>query len=277
MDVAEVDMAFITLPCNEFSVLGNLTSGIMDDLVLATSKIIQSSQAEILFFENVPSFFKSAAWDSLKSLLQDDYPFWSQKELESWEFGSVAMRKRTYALAFRNEERFLHFQFPTPPKGRRKKLKEFLDRSDVQHEWKSVDKWMDSFNSRKAWRDRSLELTFVDKNVERISCIPKRYSSQCASNSHVLSEDKKWFRFLSLNEIKRILDIPETFTFTDNIQKIRKIEMLGQSVDGRVIKAIANRIAYTFMKVKSLATEKVKKVQTSYNINNGGQLELLLT
>ncbi|MFC0476940.1 DNA cytosine methyltransferase [Robertmurraya beringensis] len=277
MDVAEVDMAFVTLPCNEFSVLGGLESGIMDDLVLATSKILQSSKAEVLFFENVPSFFRSNAWDSLKSLLQEEYPYWAQKDIEAWDFGSIAMRKRTYAVAFRSEERFLHFQFPTPPKGRRKKLKDFLDRGNVAHEWKSIEKFMASFNSRAAWKERSLELTFVDKNVERISCIPKRYTSQCASNSHVLSEDKKWFRFLSLNEIKRILDIPETFTFTDNIQKIRKVEMLGQSVDGRVIKAIANRIAYTFMKVKTVATENVKKIKTSYSINNGGQLELLLT
>lgn len=277
MDVAEVDMAFVTLPCSDHSNLGFQQAGIMNDLVIATSKIIQSSKAEVLFFENVSSFYKSAAWDSLKSLLQEDYPFWSQKEIEAWDFGSIALRKRTYAVAFKNEERFLHFQFPTPPQGRRRKLKDFLDRAHAIHEWKSVDKWMESFNSREAWKDRSLVRTFVDKNVEKISCVPARYTSHSASNSYVLSDDKKFFRFLSLDEIKRILDIPESFTFTNNIQKIRKYEMLGQSLDGRVIKAIANRIAYTFMKVKTVTAENVNKIKTSYSINNGGQLELLLT
>ncbi|MEK3992691.1 DNA cytosine methyltransferase [Robertmurraya sp. FSL R5-0851] len=278
MDVAEVDMAFVTLPCNEHSSLGFGDAGVMNDLALATSKIIQSSKAEVLFFENVPSFFRSAAWATLKCLLQEDYPFWAQKDIESWDFGNISMRKRTYSVAFKNEERFIHFQFPTAPKGRRKKLKDYLDRSGVVHEWKSVEKWMESFNSRgSSWKDRSLDLTFVDKAVERIACLPKRYTAQSASNSHVLSDDRKSFRFLSIDEIKRILDIPESFSFTDNIQKIRKYEMLGQSVCGRVIKAIANRIAYTFMKVKTVATEKVKSIQTSYSINNGGQLELLLT
>lgn len=276
-DVAEVDMAFVSLPCSEHSSLGFQEGNVMNDLVLATAKIIQSSKAEVLFFENVPQFYKSAAWDSLKSLLNEEYPFWAQKELEAWDFGSLATRKRTYAVGFQCEQRFLAFDFPTAPKVRRKKLKDFLDRSNVQHEWKSVQKFMDSFNSRVAWKDRSLELTFVGKDAERIQCIPKRYTSQCASNSYVLSDDGESFRFLSIDEIKRIMGIPEHFSFTENIQKIRKYEQLGQSVDGRVIKAIANRLAFTFMKVKTAATETIKKKVQSYNISNSGQLELLLS
>jgi DNA (cytosine-5)-methyltransferase 1 len=276
-DVAEADIAFVSLPCNEHSSLGFGSGNIMNDLVLATAKIISSSKASVLFFENVPKFYKSHAWDSLKSLLSDEYPYWTQKEIEAWDFGSLATRRRTYAVAFNNEERFLQFHFPTPPKGRRKKLKDYLDQSHVQHEWKSVSDWMDSFNSREAWRDRSLELTFVSKDAERINCLPKRYTSQCASNSHVLSDDKKSWRFLSIEEIKRILDIPQWFQFSENTQKIRKFEMLGQSVDGRVIKAIANRIAYTFMKVKNTVASTKAKVTQAYNIASSGQVELLLS
>ncbi|QCJ45413.1 hypothetical protein FAY30_26025 (plasmid) [Bacillus sp. S3] len=276
-DIAEVDMAFVSLPCSEHSSLGFQEGNVMNDLVTACAKIIHSSKAEILFFENVPQFYKSNAWESLKSLLNDDYPFWAQKELEAWDFGSLATRRRTYAVGFRNEERFLTFDFPAAPKVRRKKLKDFLDRSNVQHEWKCVKKFMESFNSREAWKDRSLELTFVRKDAERIQCIPKRYTSQCASNSHVLSDDGQSFRFLSIDEIKRIMGIPEHFSFTENIQKIRKYEMLGQSVDGRVIKAIANRLAYTFMKVKTASTDTIKKKVQSYNISNSGQLELMLS
>lgn len=77
-------MAFVTLPCSESSTLGYQEGGVMNDLVLATYKIIKSSQASVLFFENVPQFYRTAAWDSLKNLLQEDYPFWAQKELEAW-------------------------------------------------------------------------------------------------------------------------------------------------------------------------------------------------
>jgi len=276
-EVAEVDLALVTLPCTEFSNLGYLEGNVMNDLVLATSKIIKSSKASVLFFENVPSFFRSQAWETLKSLLKDDYPYWAQKELEAWDFGSIATRKRTYAVAFTSEERFLEFDFPVPPKIKRKKLKDFLDRKEVQHEWKSVDKWMESFNSRSAWRDRSLELTFLTKDAEKAQCIPARYTAQCASNSHVLSDDKTQWRFFSLDEIKRIMGIPEWFSFTDTVQKIRKYEMLGQGIDGRVIKAIANRIAYCFMKVKNAAKNETDKMQQSYSVAGSGQLELMLS
>lgn len=276
-EVAEVDMAFVTAPCSEHSSLGHQEGNVMNDLVLATFKILQSSKASVLFFENVPQFYKSQAWFTLKNLLQDDYPFWAQKELEAWDFGSLATRKRTYAVAFQSEQRFLHFEFPKAPKLRRKKLKDFLDPSHIQHEWKSLEAWKESFNSRSAWRDRNLDLTFVGKDVERINCIPKRYSSHCASNSYVLSDDKQSWRLLSINEIKRILGVPEWFTFTEHTQKIRKYEMLGQSIDGRVIKAIANRIAYTFMKVKTEVSSKIKQTIQSYTVSNSGQLELLLS
>lgn len=276
-NVAEADMAFVTMPCTEHSNLGYQEGNVMNDLVIATTKIIKSSRASVLFFENVPGFYQSQAWIDLKGLLKNDYPYWAQKELEAWDFGSLALRRRVYAVAFDSEERFLEFEFPKPPKLRRKKLKDFLDRNDVEHEWKSVDKWMESFNSRSAWRDRSLELTFLTKDAEKAQCIPSRYTAQCASNSHVLNDDKTMWRFFSLDEIKRIMGIPEWFSFTDNIQKIRKYEMLGQSIDGRVIKAIANRIAYAFMKVKNNLTKKVDEIKNSYTVANSGQLELLLS
>ncbi|MEI2356669.1 DNA cytosine methyltransferase [Mesobacillus zeae] len=275
--VAKVDMAFVSLPCSEHSSLGYLEGNVMNDLVLATAKIIQSSQAEVIFWENVPSFYKSQAWTSLKSLLAEDYPFWAQKELEAWDFGSLATRRRTYCVSFMSEERFMAFDFPTAPKVRRRKLKDFLDRSTVKHEWKSVQRFMESFTSRSAWKDRSLDLTFVRKEVEKIQCIPKRYTAQSASNSYVLSEDGQSFRFLSIDEIKRIMGIPENFSFPENIQKVRKYEMLGQGVDGRVIKAIANRIAYTFMKVKTAAAKKIERKIQSYTISSNGQLELILS
>lgn len=275
--VPEVDLAFVTLPCQESSTLGLQEGGVMKDLVLATCKILLSSKASVLFFENVPQFYQTTAWESLKSLLKDEYPFWAEKTLEAWDFGSIALRKRTYAVAFTSEKRFLQFEFPKPPNVRRRKLKDFLDHANVEHEWKSVEAWKESFNSREAWRNRSLEHTFLDKNAIKAQCIPKRYTSQCASNSYVSSDDKKYFRFFSINEIKRIMGIPEWFSFTENTQKIRMYELLGQSVDGRVIKAIANRIAYAFMKVKTAATETIKKKVQSYNISNSGQLELLLS
>ncbi|EWG08716.1 DNA cytosine methyltransferase [Cytobacillus firmus] len=276
-EVHEADVVFASLPCNEFSSLGFQEGNLMNNLMIATAKIIKSSKAEMLFFENVPSFFKSETWFNLRDLLADDYLYWTEKELEAWEFGSIASRKRIYCCAFKQERAFKSFQFPVPKKMRRRKLKDIMDPANVKHEWKSLEKWMDSFNSREAWKDRSLDLTFVTKDATKIQCIPKRYAGHSASSSYVLNEEnKKSWRFLSVNEIRKILGVPEWFEFTDHISDLRKYELLGQSVDCRVIKAIANRIAHTFMKLKSRAEISLGKNESqSLSVTNNGQLQLL--
>lgn len=274
-EVHEADVVFASLPCNEHSSLGYGSGNLVNNLIIATAKIIKSSKAEILFFENVPSFFKSEAWFSLRDLLTDDYLYWTERELEAWDFGSLATRKRTYSCAFRREEAFKSFLFPVPKKMRRRKLKDFMDPSNVKHEWKCLKKWMDSFNSREAWKDRSLDLTFVTKEANKINCVPKRYASHSASSSYVLNEDKTSWRFLTVNEIRKILGVPDWFEFTEHISDLRKYELLGQSVDCRVIKAIANHIAYTFMSLKTKATDTINSVTESFSVTTDGQLQLL--
>lgn len=275
-EVAEVDVALITLPCTEHSNLGDLSRNVVHDLVIATSKIIESSKAKVLFFENVPNFYKTQAWWSLKDLLSDTYPFWVEKSIEAWDFGSIATRRRTYCIATKSEDFLNNFEFPTAPKMRRKKLKDFLDPSSVEHDWKDIDAWMESFNSREAWKNRSLELTFVTKDVEKIQCIAARYSSHCASNSYVMNEDKKRWRLLSINEIRKILGVPDWFQFSEHSQKIRKYEMLGQSVSCQVMKAIANKIAYAFMKIRKRLHNTIENEIKPVTIRQDGQLALLL-
>ncbi len=273
--VYKSDIAMVTLPCNEHSNLGDLSGNVVNDLILATAKIIKTSQAEALFFENVPNFYKSESWNLLKDLLSEDYPFWVQKDLDAWDFGSIANRKRTYVCSFKSEDQFNEFRFPAPQKMKRKKLKDFLEPAGVTHEWKSVDDWMTSFNSRTAWAERSLDLTFVSKEAERIACLPKRYTSHSASSSYVLSEDKKSWRFLTIEEIKKILAVPKWFQLTKHLQKIRTYELLGQSIDCRVVKAIANRLAFSFMKIKDKIKPVSKKIQ-GYGVKSDGQLQLLI-
>ncbi|WP_378937027.1 DNA cytosine methyltransferase [Metabacillus herbersteinensis] len=281
-EVAKSDIALVTLPCNQFSTLGNGDGSVIENLVLAAFKIIKSSQSKIVFFENVPAFFTDPSWHLLKDLLKDDYPYFAEKNIEAWDFKSIATRNRTYVVAFKEFDMFTNFQFPAPPKGRRKKLKNFLDGKHVVHEWKSIETWMTNFEDRdSSWRDRNLDKTFVDGECQQINCLPKRYRGQSASSSYVLSEDKKSWRFLSENEIRRILDVPSWFEFCDHTPVTRRIEMLGQSVSCQVIKAIGNNIATTFLrqaykKTNDAARVLKEKVEQAVSITTNGQLELLL-
>jgi DNA (cytosine-5)-methyltransferase 1 len=276
MNIAEVDLALVTLPCNEHSNLGYQEGNVMNDLILATSKIIKSSTASMIFFENVPKFYRSESWFRLKELLRDEYPFWTMKNIEAWDFGSIATRNRTYAVACKDQSMFHAFDFPAAPKMRRRKLKDFLDPAKIKHEWKSLDKWMESFKSREAWKDRDLSRTFVTKDVNKISCVPARYTAHSASSSYVLHEDGKHWRFLTIDEIKRILNVPEWYEFCDHTPKVRKYEMLGQGVDGTVFRAIGNKIANAFMKVKTATNKTAEAIYESCSVNSNGQLELFI-
>lgn len=100
--VVKSSVAFVSLPCNEFSTLGHGQEGTFDNLVLAASEILKASDPSMILFENVPQFYESKSYWLLKSLLKNDYPFWKEKTIESWSFGSIALRNRTYAVCFQN-------------------------------------------------------------------------------------------------------------------------------------------------------------------------------
>lgn len=279
--VVQSDVVLATLPCNEASSLGFGDEGVFNNLVLAAAKIIKSAKPKAIVFENVTNWYKTKSYHILKELLRDEFPFWSERQIESADFGSLARRDRTYAVAFNNEELFKSFEFPNPPKNKRKrKLRDYLDSlKESNYEWKPLDKWIQSFNSRDAWKDRKLDKTFVTPDVKEIQCIPKRYRSQCASNTYVLNQDETMWRFLTESEIKKILSVPDWFEFSPNVGIIRRYEMLGQSVDGRVLGAIANELATAFMRAKSKIgsfTQSVReKVETAISIGSDGQCELV--
>lgn len=280
-EVAKADMCLVTLPCDEHSSLGEGSANVMNNLILATAKIIKSSKASCLWFENVPSFYKSESWLQLKELLIDDYPFFTEKQIESWDYGAIATRNRKYVIATKDQELFENFKWPQAPKVRRRKLKAFLDGKHTEHDWKPLDKWMASFNSREAWKDRSLDKTFVTGNVTEINCIPKRYRGHSASSTYILNEDETHWRFLTESEILRVLNVPNTFQFPEHTPITRRYEMLGQSVCGYVFRAIANNIATSFMKQALKKMNKTvngikEKVEHAVSITNNGQLELVI-
>lgn len=137
---------------------------------------------------------------------------------------------------------------------------------------------MDSFRTKadknNSWKDRSLCKTFVDPQATEIQCIPKRYRAQSASSTYLVSEDKQSFRFLTIPEIRKILSVPDWFEYPDYISETRKYEMIGQSVDCRVIKSIANNIAAMFFKgLRAIKASSLPDVR--YNAvteNSEGQL-----
>lgn len=278
--VAKADVAFVSLSCTEFSVLGDGGESYFDNLVLGTFRILKAAECRAIFFENVPSFFHSTAYNDLRDLLSNGYPYVvGPIQLESHDFGSVALRNRSYAVYFHEKGDFELFRVPKPPAVRHRKLKEFLDPRSVVHSWKNLDAWRDSFNKKaekgNAWADRNLDKTFVDENASVIQCIARRYRSHSASNSYVLNDDKTKWRFLTVSELRRIFGIPEWFTWPPHIPITRIYEMIGQSVCGRVIRAWANELATVFFRRFAkghVAKQKEGEEPLSLSLDQSGQI-----
>ncbi|MEX3623711.1 DNA cytosine methyltransferase [Viridibacillus arvi] len=281
-EVMESDIVLATLPCNEYSSLSFGDEGMITHLILAASKIIESSKAKAVIFENVPQWYDSKAYQTLKELLLPMFPYWMEKNIESSDCGSLARRNRTYAIATTSRELLFSFEFPTAPKNQRtRKLRDFVDSfNEENYEWKSLERWQTSFDSREAWKDRSIDKTFVTLDAKEIQCIPKRYRSHCASNTYVLNEAKTMWRFLTESEIMKILSVPKWFEFSPYTPTTRRYEMLGQSVDGRILSAIANNLATAFIKTKRSLMNNIKQiknvVEESITIDENGQIGLAL-
>jgi DNA (cytosine-5)-methyltransferase 1 len=132
--VAKSDVAFISLDCSEFSVIGDGDQRYFDNLVLWTYKILKAAEPSVLFSENVPSFYNSTCYNDLKELLSPEFPFIiGPIQIDSYDFGSIAHRKRSYTVYLRNKEDFEHFREPKALSFRRFKLKHYLDTKGTKH------------------------------------------------------------------------------------------------------------------------------------------------
>ena len=287
--VAKADVAFVSLDCCEYSTIGDFDQGYFRNLVLGTYKILKSAEPRVLFFENVPGFYDSATYQNLRELLSNDYPYIvGPIQLQSHDFGSIALRDRTYAVYFQEKEDFDLFRIPKPPIVRHKKLKEFLDPRSTVHAWKSLDLWRESFAKKaekdNSWADRSLEKTFVDENATVLQCIPRRYRSHSASNSYVLNEDKTQWRFLTVSELRRIFSIPDWFEWPAHIPVTRIYEQIGQSICGRVIRAFANEISSVFFRRFAMEKKRLLSIEQeeenispiSFSMDQSGQIGFLI-
>lgn len=277
---AKADVAFISLECTEHSKIGPGNQGYFDNLVLGTYKILKAAEPRVIFSENVPGFYESSCFSDLKELLSPDFPFMiGPLQIDSYDYGSIAHRTRSYMVFLREHEDFKNFREPKPPLFRRAKLKDYLDPKNTVHEWKSVQAWRDSFSKKaennNSWANRSTDKTFVDPNTcNELQCIPGRYRSHSASNSYVLNDEGDQWRFLTINELRRIFHIPSWFTFPPHIPISRIYEMIGSSCCGKVIRAFANEISTMFF--KRWAKVKTDQVSTGLTRDSTGQIEFLL-
>ncbi len=270
------DVAWLSPECKAFSGLGKLNS-VSEGLGPHFARVVLNSGAKAIMIEQVPSYFKSTSFQHLKQLLRPIFPYWEEVVLDAWDFGSVAGRKRGYAVAFQEET---SFAFPEPPKipnHKRATINQVIGKDWETGDWRTIENStmegiLNKTGNNNFTPDKNPVL--VDLNTKRISCIVGAYRRYQVTSSYLRNPDDPnlWRPFRS-DELSRFLSLPGWFEFPEFISESTRTQLIGQSIDGEVVRSIGIEVATALM--ESQIKKQVKAKNNPYRIRNN-QLEFRL-
>lgn len=270
--ISSVDVTWLSPPCVEFSTLGGMSGGVMEGLGPHFARLVMATNCKAIIIEQVPHYFKSRSFEQLKGLLSPLFPYWNVRMLDAYDFGSVAGRKRGYAVAFADAEDFQFPIAPDLPEHRRLAVGQVIGKEWEEGNWRQIKgSTMEHLLKKGGNNNFTAEKnrTLVGLGDKRISCIIANYSKINVTSSHLLHpENPDLWRLFRSDELARFLDVPETYSFPDFISENQRTRLLGQSVACNVVKAIGIEVAYTLMKhqvKKDIARRSIIPVEENAN------------
>lgn len=247
----DIDVWMITLPCNDYSMLKRARAeeeGRFPSLhhflhvVRIFTETPNHKKPACIFFENVPTFAKIAG-ESLKLFFKDQGYHVSSATLDSADFGSRMHRERWYMCANTKGR----FTFPEPT-GRQSSPM-------LNESWFNLNdfEWMNPANSKSISRllqrqgnKNTFGIKAINPATEAVSyTIPKNYRISVPQGmvKHPTASDT--YAVFPPEYLKRLFSLPEQFYTGDS--KTTQYEVLGQSVDGTIMRRIYNAL-YAFLK-----------------------------
>lgn len=238
--VPAADVCWLSPSCTEYSGLGAMAQGLTEGHGPHYARLVLATGARMVLIEQVPAYYKSRSYQMLKRLLQPFFPEFHETIIDAFDFGSVASRTRGYAVAFREPTDFQWPQAPKLPIHRRKTVGQVLGKNWEEGDWRNIEgSVMYGLLHKKGANNFKAEKnhTLVDLNSTRISAIVASYKKYQVTSSYLQRGDQ-WRPFRS-DELADFLNIPEFYEFPDWMGETEKVQLLGQGVDGNVVKAIA--------------------------------------
>jgi site-specific DNA-cytosine methylase len=280
--VPEAHVVMCSPECDEFSPLGTQKANVALGLAPHYARLIWASKCQAVLIEQVVPYFKSRAYYQLRSLLMaSGFNRFYETQICAHDFGSVAGRKRGYAVAFRGD---VDFSWPSPPR-----IPERFRKTVGQvigDDWESRGQWQTIEGSAMekilAKNDKSNNFnaahnyTLVDLDSKRISAVISAYRRTQVTSSYLRHPDGKHWRHFTSDELGYgFLNLPKWFEWPDGgyVSETKKVELIGQGVDCNVIAAIGTELAV------SLIGERVKAMREANEPaviqDRSGQLELV--
>ncbi|WP_449010271.1 DNA cytosine methyltransferase [Paenibacillus taichungensis] len=280
--IPQADAVMLSPECDEFSPLGTQKANVATGLAPHYARLIWASNCQAVLIEQVAPYFKSRAYQQLRSLLMaSGFSRFYETQICAHEFGSVAGRKRGYAVAFRGDFNFVWPTAPRIPDRFRKTVGQVLGDG-----WEERGKWHTIKNSpmekllAKSGENNNFSAdhnyTLVDLESKRISAVISAYRRTQVTSSYLRHPDGKHWRHFTSNELGfGFLNLPDWFEWPDGgyVSETRKVELIGQGVDCNVIAAIGTEMAVSVIgeRVRSKKTVNEPAVLQ----NRSGQLELV--
>lgn len=280
--IPQADVVMLSPECDEFSTLGTQKANVSTGLAPHYARLIWASSCQAVLIEQVSPYFKSRAYHQLRSLLMaSGFNRFYEAQICAHDFGSVAGRKRGYAVAFRGDVNFVWPMPPRIPERFRKTVGQVLGNGwEDRGRWQTIENSpMEKLLSKNGENNNfnaNHNYTLVELESKRISAVISAYRRTQITSSYLRHPDGKHWRHFTSDELGYgFLSLPDWFEWPDGgyVSETRKVELIGQGVDCNVIAAIGTEVAVSV--IGKRVKNKPTAVEPTILQNRSGQLELV--
>ncbi|MEK4983562.1 DNA cytosine methyltransferase [Bacillus sp. FSL K6-6540] len=257
--VPAADVCWLSPQCVNFSALGNQNGGITEGHGPHYARLVLASGARAVMIEQVPQYFKSDSYSHLKRLLKTFFPYGFEKVIDAYDVGSVASRVRGYAVFFRDRTNFHWPTLPKIPLHRRKKLSMLLGKDWINGDWKPIKgTTMEGLLNKSGSNNFKAEKnhTLVTLDSIKVSAFPFSYGKVQVTSSYLKHPEGDLWRMFRSDEIMKLLNIPDFYSFPEYMGESDRVKLLGQSIDGDVVSSFGAEVAISLMENEYIRLSK---------------------